>query len=215
MNWKKNYRKIVVVRARQEKKGFHAADTVQNQLPYHSWEHHLTFEKNTSPLLQKSTQRFEQNLQQSWEQGTSEFQRFLSERTHHLLESGRTAGQLGRERSFSLGIIKLKDLKNHTKFGILTAPILSLQIVKWTVKSNIHFSMDPRSMRLMGEKQGKMRSCKHTCYNAWCTSTVIGDNVGITRSWIWISLIWCPFHNLNEICHKTWDKALENASIPS
>lgn len=119
------------------------------------------------------------------------------------------------ERSFSLGIRKLKDLKNHTKFGILTALILSLQIVKWTVKSNIHFSMDPRSMRLMGEKQGKMRSCKHTCYNAWCTSTVIGDNVGITRSWIWISLIWCPFHNLNEICHKTWDKALENASIPS
>lgn len=55
-----------------------------------------------SPLRQKSTQQFERNLQQSWEQGTSEFQRFLSEQTHHLLESGRTAGQLERERIFSL-----------------------------------------------------------------------------------------------------------------
>lgn len=55
-----------------------------------------------SPLRQKSTQQFERNPQQSWEQGTSEFQRFLSEQTHHLLESGRTAEQLGRERIFSL-----------------------------------------------------------------------------------------------------------------
>lgn len=55
-----------------------------------------------SPLRQKSTQQFERNPQQSWEQGTSEFLRFLSEQTHHLLESGRTAGQLRRERIFSL-----------------------------------------------------------------------------------------------------------------